>query len=175
MEIQEPSVITRPGTLVKLNGLLDEGCAITLTSGEVVKRHPETVILITTNMGYKGCRGFNESVLSRMRMVHYLKPLDAEAMVDRVKKKIDFKDNILLKKMADTVCAIQKYCRTEMISGGVCGYREYEDWVWAYCVQHDILKAAERTLVAKAATEYEEREEIFNKLVKPVFNDTRAA
>lgn len=175
VEIQEPSVITRPGTLVKLNGLLDEGCAITLTSGEVVKRHPETVILITTNMGYKGCRGFNESVLSRMRMVHYLKPLDAEAMVDRVKKKIDFKDNILLRKMANIVCEIQKYCRTEMISGGVCGYREYEDWVWAYCVQHDILKAAERTLVAKAATEYEEREEIFNKLVKPVFSDMRAA
>ena len=32
-----------------------------------------------------------------------------------------------------------------MIIGGVCGYREYEDWVWAYLVQKDVRKAAERS------------------------------
>ena len=175
VEIQEPSVITKPGTMVKLNGLLDEGAAITLTSGEVVKRHPDTVILITTNMGYKGCRGFNESVLSRMRMVYYLEPLDAEAMVARVKKKVKCDDEVLLKKMADIVCEVQKYCNAEMIMGGVCGYREYEDWVWAYLIQKDILKAAKRTLVAKAAPEHEEREEIYKKLVKPAFTEAQVA
>lgn len=175
VEIQEPSVITKPGTMVKLNGLLDEGSTITLTSGEVVTRHPETVILITTNMGYRGCRGFNESVLSRMRMVHYLDPLDAEAMVARVKKRVEFKDEAVLKKMADIVCEVQKYCNTEMISGGVCGYREYEDWVWAYLIQKDMLKAAKRTLIAKAAPEQEEREEILKKLVEPRFTEARAA
>lgn len=175
VEIQEPSVITKPGTLVKLNGLLDEGATITLTSGEVVKRHPDTVILITTNMGYKGCRGFNESVLSRMRMVHYLEPLNAEAMVARVKKKVKFDDETFLKKMADIVCEVQKHCNTEMITGGVCGYREYEDWVWAYLIQKDILKAAKCTLVAKAAPEPEEREEIYKKLVIPAFTEAQAA
>lgn len=175
VEIQEPSVIAKPGTLVKLNGLLDEGAAITLTSGEVVKRHPETVILITTNMGYKGCRGFNESVLSRMRLVYYLDPLDADGMVARVKTRVDFKDEAMLDKMADTVCKIQKHCKTEMISGGVCGYREFEDWVWAYSVQKDVLKAAKRTIVAKAAPEEEEREEIYEKIVLPVFREVKAA
>ncbi|MDO4336464.1 MAG: hypothetical protein Q4C91_00045 [Eubacteriales bacterium] len=175
VEIQEPSVITKPGTMVKLNGLLDEGAVITLTSGEIVKRHPETVILITTNMGYKGCRGFNESVLSRMRMVHYLDPLDAEGMVARAKTRVEFKDEAMLKKMADTVCEIQKYCKTEMVSGGVCGYREFEDWVWAYTVQKDVLKAAKRTIVAKAAPEEEEREEIYKNLVLPVFGKAKAA
>lgn len=175
VEIQEPSVITKPGTMVKLNGLLDEGAAITLTSGEVVKRHPETVILITTNMGYKGCRGFNESVLSRMRMVHYLDPLDADGMVARVKTRVDFKDDVMLKRMADTVCKIQKYCKTEMVSGGVCGYREFEDWVWAYSVQKDVLRAANRTIVAKAAPEDEEREEIYKNLVLPAFCEAKAA
>lgn len=153
IEIQEPSVIAKPGTLVKLNGLLDEGASITLASGEVVRRNPETVILLTTNMDYKGCRGFNESVLSRMRMLQFLEPLTAQEMVDRVLKKVDFPDKILLKHMADTVCEIQKFCRTEMISGGVCGYREFEDWVWAYLVQKDVCKAAKRTIAAKAAPE----------------------
>ena len=161
IEIQEPSVITKPGTLVKLNGLLDDGAAITLTSGEVVRRNPETVILLTTNMGYKGCRGFNESVLSRMRMIHYCEPLTAKGMVERVLKRVAGMDKDTLEKMAETVCEIQKYCRTEMITGGVCGYREFEDWVWASLVQKDICGAAKRTVVAKAAPEAEEREEIY--------------
>ncbi|MFR2488200.1 MAG: hypothetical protein ACLTAC_33560 [Hungatella sp.] len=86
IEIQEPSVITKPGTLVRLNGLLDDGASITLTSGEVVRLNPETVILLTTNMGYRGCKGFNESVLSRMRMILYSDPLTSEEMVYRIQK-----------------------------------------------------------------------------------------
>lgn len=175
IEIQEPSVIAKPGTLVKLNGLLDEGASITLASGEVVRRNPETVILLTTNMDYKGCRGFNESVLSRMRMLQFLEPLTAQEMVDRVLKKVDFPDKMLLKQMADAVCEIQKFCRTEMISGGVCGYREFEDWVWAYLVQKDVCKAAKRTIAAKAAPEKEDRDEIFKTLILTKFQAKRAA
>ena len=88
---------------------------------------------------------------------------------------MEFKDEAMLKKMADTVCEIQKYCKTEMVSGGVCGYREFEDWVWAYTVQKDVLKAAKRTIVAKAAPEEEEREEIYKNLVLPVFGKAKAA
>lgn len=175
IEIQEPSVIAKPGTLVKLNGLLDDGASITLANGEVVRRNPETVILLTTNMDYKGCRGFNESVLSRMRMLQFLEPLSAQDMVDRVLKKVDFPDKRLLKQMADTVCEIQKFCRTEMISGGVCGYREFEDWVWAYMVQKDVCKAAKRTIVAKAAPEKEDREEIFKNQIRTRFLENQAA
>lgn len=175
IEIQEPSVISKPGTLVKLNGLLDDGASITLASGEVVKRNPDTVILLTTNMDYKGCRGFNESVLSRMRMLQFLEPLTAEAMVERVLKKVEFPNQALLRQMAETVCEIQKYCRTEMISGGVCGYREFEDWVWAYLVQKDVCRAARRTIVAKAAPEKEEREEIYKNQILTKFPETRAA
>lgn len=175
IEIQEPSVITKPGTLVRLNGLLDEGASITLTSGEIVRRNPETVILLTTNMGYKGCKGFNESVLSRMRMVLYSEPLTAEDMVYRIQKKVTVLEAGVLKKMADTVCAIQKHCRTEMITGGVCGYREYEDWVWAYLVQKDVRKAALRTIVAKAAPEEEEREEIYKTQILTRFTEEPAS
>lgn len=174
IEIQEPSVITKPGTLVRLNGLLDDGASITLTSGEVVRRNPETVILLTTNMGYRGCKGFNEFVLSRMRMVLYSDPLTSEEMVYRIQKKITVLEPGMLKKMADAVCAIQKHCRTEMITGGVCGYREYEDWVWAYLVQKDVRKAALRTIVAKAAPEEEEREEIYKTQILTRFTEEPA-
>lgn len=165
VEIQEPSVIAKPGTMVKLNGLLDDGAAITLSDGEVVQRHPDTIIFITSNMNYKGCRGFNESVMSRMRMVFYSEALKPEDMVKRVKDKVKIQDQALLKKMADAVCEIQKYCKDDMILGGVCGYREYEDWVWGYQLWGDVLKAAKRTVVAKAAPEEEEREAVYKKIV----------
>lgn len=177
IEIQEPSVITKAGTLVRLNGLLDDGAAITLTDGEVVRRNPETVILLTTNMGYKGCRGFNESVLSRMRMILYSDPLKADDMVKRIRKKIP-EGSVgipLLRKMAEVVTEIQEFARTEMIDGGVCGYREYEDWVWAYLIQRDVCSAARRTIVAKAAPRQEDRDEIYKTQILTKFQEGKAA
>ena len=57
------------GTLVKLNGLLDDCASITLADGEIVRRNPDTIIVLTTNTDYKGCKDMNESILSRMCMV----------------------------------------------------------------------------------------------------------
>ena len=171
IEIQEPSVISKPGTLVKLNGLLDDGAAITLTNGEIVHRNPDTVIILTTNMDYRGCKGFNESVLSRMRMILYSEPLTPEEMVARVQKRVGNANQALLEKMAKTVCEIQKYCHNEMIAGGVCGYREYEDWVWAYLIQKDVCKAALHTVIAKASPNKEEREEIYKTQILTKFQE----
>ena len=52
LEIQEPSCIANPAVLVGLNGLLDQCKSITLPTGETVLRHPDTVIVITTNVDY---------------------------------------------------------------------------------------------------------------------------
>lgn len=64
-ELQEPSCIANPGVLVGLNSLLDNCQVITLPTGERVKRHPDTVIVVTTNSDYSGCRDMNQSVISR--------------------------------------------------------------------------------------------------------------
>ena len=77
--------------------------------------------------------------------------------------------------MADTVCAIQKYCREEMVTGGVCGYREYEDWVWAAQIEGDVCRAARNTVVAKAAPEKETREEIYKTQILTRFQEKQAA
>ena len=50
-----------------------------------------------------------------------------------------------------------------MITGGVCGYREYEDWVWAYLIQKDILKAAKCTLVRESSAGTRRKGRKFNK------------
>ena len=45
-EIQEPSTILQPGVLVGLNSLLEQEGTITLPTGEVIRRHPDAVVVM---------------------------------------------------------------------------------------------------------------------------------
>lgn len=67
VEIQEPSCIANPGVLVGLNSLLDNCQAITLPTGERVERHPDTVIIVTTNSDYAGCKDVNRATRSVLK------------------------------------------------------------------------------------------------------------
>ena len=174
-ELQEPAVIGKAGTLVRLNGLLDDGAAITLADGEIVRRNPDTVIILTTNTDYKGCKDMNESILSRMCMIFDKKELTPEQMKKRVMIKTGCKDESMLLKMAETVEKIKQYCRKERIRGGVCGYREYESWVWAYMVSGDALKAARSTILSKAAPDQECRDEIYDNCIKVSYMEVAEA
>ena len=69
VEVQEPSTIIQPGVLVGLNSLLEQEGSITLPTGEIIRRHPDTVVIVTTNVSYEGCRSMNQSVVDRMSLV----------------------------------------------------------------------------------------------------------
>ena len=83
IEIQEPTTIMQPGVLVGLNSLLEQTGTITLPTGEVIKRHPDAVVVITTNVDYEGCRGMNQSVIDRMSLVRDVELPTPEVMVER--------------------------------------------------------------------------------------------
>lgn len=57
IEIQEPTTIMQPGVLVGLNSMLEQTGSITLPTGEIINRHPDAVVVVTTNVTYEGCRG----------------------------------------------------------------------------------------------------------------------
>ena len=67
LEIQEPTVIMQPGVLVGLNSLLEYDGSIRLATGETVKRHPETVVVVTSNVSYEGCRELNRATRSALK------------------------------------------------------------------------------------------------------------
>ena len=83
IEIQEPSTIVQPGVLVGLNSLLEQSGSITLPTGEVIQRHPDAVVVVTTNISYEGCRGMNQSVLDRMSLVRDVELPTPEVMAQR--------------------------------------------------------------------------------------------
>lgn len=84
IEIQEPTVIANPGVLVGLNSLMDRCNSVFLPNGETVQRHPDMVIVVTTNNDYAGCKPLNQSVISRMSVLIDLMEPDEETLVERV-------------------------------------------------------------------------------------------
>lgn len=67
VEVQEPSTIIQPGVLVGLNSLLEQEGSITLPTGEIIRRHPDTVVIVTTNVSYEGCRSMNRATRSVLK------------------------------------------------------------------------------------------------------------
>src|SRR5699024_6184795 len=68
LELQEPTVIANPGVLVGLNSLLDRCNSVYLPNGETGQRHPDTVIIVTTNNDYDGRKPLKQTIISLMTM-----------------------------------------------------------------------------------------------------------
>lgn len=169
VEIQEPTVISNPGVLVGLNSLLDRCAAITLPTGEKIQRHPDTVVVITTNNDYAGCKNMNQSVISRMNLVIDMEEPDAETLTRRVMNITGCTDNSMVRKMAETVKDISERCRETMITDGCCGVRELISWVQSYMITNDAMEAARYTVLASVSSDPENRQEIENTCLQPKF------
>ena len=160
IEIQEPNVIANPGVLVGLNSLLDRCASITLTTGEVVHRHPDTVVIITTNDNYAGCRDMNQSILSRMNLIMDVELLDIGTLTERVMNITGCTDKVLVTDMASTILEINEHCREAMITDGSCGVRELINWVQSYMICGNVLEAAKYTVLSSVSGDPENRAEI---------------
>lgn len=162
IEIQEPTVIANPGVLVGLNALLDRCASITLSSGEVVHRHPDTIVVVTTNNDYAGCRNMNQSVISRMNLIMDVETPDAETLAERAMKITGCTDKTVVTDMANSVQEISEHCRETMINDGSCGMRELISWVQSYMVCGDILEAAKYTVLSSVSNDPENRADVFS-------------
>lgn len=170
VEIQEPTVISRPGVLPGLNALLEPNGSITLPTGEVIHRHPDTVVIMTTNKDYQGCEDMNQSVMSRMDMVFPVNALEQSEMEERTKMRSGLTDKNLLKQMVETVRGIATYLKKNDISG-VCGMRELIAWAKAVRLEgaDSVYDNALYCIIPKAADDEEEQEAIIDAYLKPVF------
>lgn len=170
LELQEPTVISNPGVLVGLNSLLDTCGAITLPTGERVERHPDTVVVVTTNVGYEGCRSLNQSILSRMDLIVDMDEPDVDTLVKRVAGITGCKEKGKMKVMAEIVASIQQKCRMNMIDDGCCGVRELISWVQSYMICGDMLEAAKYTILPSVSADPENRAEIMSTCIDPILN-----
>lgn len=169
-EIQEPSIIANPGVLVGLNSLLDRCNAITLPTGEKIGRHPDTVIIVTTNNDYNGCKDLNQSVISRMNLVIDIDEPDVETLVKRVTGITGCTDISAVKRMAEAVKEIAERCRETMITDGCCGVRELIAWVQSFMICGNEMEAAQYTVLSSVSADPENRAEILTTCLEPKFS-----
>lgn len=158
IEIMEASLIVEPGTLGKLNRLLDDSRKLDLLYGEVVERHPNAIIIITTNLNYVANREFDFSVVSRMNKVQHRKDLTEQQLAERAMFRTGCKDMEVLKQMAKVMKRLDTVVKEEFGKAGLCGYREYENWVYEYMRTQNLVKAAEDTVLSKLASDEEDRD-----------------
>lgn len=162
-------MILKQGVLVGLNSLLDQCESVTLPNGEVIHRHPDTVVIITTNNDYEGCRNINQSILSRMDMIFDMDGLTKEEYVNRVASNTGCTEWTTIERMVETLMQIRERLKENMITDGSCGMRELISWVQSYMVCQDIVKAAKNTILSSLSNDYENRLDILNTCILPVF------
>ena len=142
-----------PGVLVGLNALMDNCQLITLPTGERVHRHPDAVIVVTTNAGYEGCRPLNQSILSRLELKYEMEAPNLATMVQRIMKITGFTDEQEATKMAKVVRDSDERCRQTMILDGCCGMREFKAWVLSTMITKDPYESALSTIISSASAD----------------------
>lgn len=172
-EIQEPSTILQPGVLVGLNSLLEQEGTITLPTGEVIRRHPDAVVVVTTNVSYEGCRGMNQSVVDRMSLVKDIELPSPEVMAQRVMAATGAEDEYQVAQMVQVVCDMADFCRKNGVMDGAVGMRSLLDWVLSAQISGDPYTSALDTVVSKATADPEDREALITSVLDPVFAPRR--
>lgn len=173
VEVQEPSTIIQPGVLVGLNSLLEQEGSITLPTGEIIRRHPDTVVIVTTNVSYEGCRSMNQSVVDRMSLVKDIELPEPEVMVQRAMTVTGCADEYLVSQMVQVVNDMADYCRKNSITDGACGMRSLIDWVISAEISGDPYLSAKYTVISKATADEEDREALITTILDPMFAPKR--
>ena len=169
VEIQEPSTIMQPGVLVGLNSLLEQEGSITLPTGEIINRHPDAVVVVTTNIDYEGCRGMNQSVLDRMSLVADIELPAPEIMVQRAMGVTGADDEYQVSQMVNVVNDMSDYCRKNGITDGSVGMRGLMDWIVSAEITGDPYTSALDTIISKATSSEEDRSALIASVLEPIF------
>ena len=174
-EVQEPTVIMQPGVLVGLNSLLEQTGSITLPTGEVIRRHPDAVVVVTTNIAYEGCRGLNQSVTDRMSLAQDIELPSPEVMAQRAMSVTGCEDDVLVGQMVRVVNDMSDFMRKNGIVDGSCGMRSLIDWILSTEITGDPYTSALYTVISKATANEDDRYALMERFVTDYVRDNPAS
>lgn len=154
LEIQEPTVIRDASVLVALNSALEPNGMLNLPTG-IIRRHPDCVIVITTNRNYQGNRPLNESLRDRMQHAEKMDLPALEVMAERAMAKTMIQKQELLLKMAEIIRLLDETAKANAIKG-VAGMRSYFYWANTYKQGQDLLQSIYPKVLYKLSTDPDE-------------------
>ncbi len=164
LEIQEPSVISKPGVLAGLNAIWDRPGEVHLMDGRTVKRHPDCVIVMTTNSSYEGCRRMNQSVISRQDLIMDFDLPDDETLIGRICGLSGYPDRDVVERMLKVKRSVDSILNENGVSDGDTGVRQLIHWASLIRVTGEPYLAAMNTLIPGATADPEVRIDLINAL-----------
>ena len=163
-EIQEANYAMKPGVLGGLNAALDDIGIIQLPTGEVIRRHPDCVIVATFNPGYEGTRGINQAFGSRFPLKGFMELPDEDDLARRTIMNSNYKDTRTIKKMISVMNAIRRVLADNGDFSGSCSVRELQSWCQTTAIINDPYEAALQTIVPSATNDPEVGKEVVEAL-----------
>ncbi|MGX7350827.1 ATP-dependent protease ATP-binding subunit ClpX [Enterococcus canis] len=151
LEIQEPSVIRDASVLVALNSALEPNGSLNIPTG-IVPRHPDCVVVVTTNRSYEGNRPLNESLRDRMQHAEKMNLPTLDTMVERAQGKTGYQNQPILSKMAEIITLLDTTAKANGIKG-VAGMRSYLYWVNTVKQEQDPLDTIWPKVLYKISTD----------------------
>lgn len=167
VEIQEIANIKDAGALTVLNQLLEisTGGSHRLITGETITRHPEAVVICTTNVEYAGCRAINQSVLDRMNYTKEILAPDVDQLIDIVSTNTKCNQKSFIRYCILCMKKIREYLSDAGIDDGVVGVRSVIDWVDNVMKLGDIQEGAMETIISKATFDTDVQKYLFDEFI----------
>ena len=160
VEIQEPNVARQQGVFVKLNGLMDRDGKITLSNGEVVERHPDSVMVMTMNEGYVSTRPMNQAVLRRLGTIMKFELPSVNTLMERLKLLTGVDNRRILSLVVESGQKIISLLKENGLDDGTCGTADLRDWLNIAKIEGSLLDAAEISIIQKATSDEDTKEAI---------------
>jgi len=159
-EIQEVNLAAKPGVMAGINAALDDIGIIRLPSGELIRRHPDAVVICTANVAYEGTRALNKAVKSRMTLKGVFELPDDDTLVRRVADNSGLSDRLMIRKMLKAMHAVREILEKAGETNGVCSVREVQAWAQAEAILNDPFRSAMSTIVPSASDDPEVVQEV---------------
>lgn len=157
------------GVVPALNPAMDSTQSITLPTGEVIHRHPDCIIVGTTNIDLEGCRQVNQAWQDRCQIIMEVSEPSDAVLLNRIKAMVDWDEPndsqiVDLDKFLRAYHMLKELSSKLRISSGVIGPRKLADWVMSTLITGDPVASANLTIIPGGSSDPEEMAELRQKL-----------
>jgi len=152
----------KAGTLKAFNELLDDTNLVHLETGEIVRRHPNCIIIFTMNIGdgYEGVNQLSVDFSSRMDITQYIDVPDDDTLLERVKFKIGYTDDDTIKKCIKVYHQMRRVLEEGTTYADRCSDRQLYSWIRTIKHTGKPYEAAIMTILNGSSYEKDVREEL---------------
>lgn len=166
--LDEISMPMNAGVVPTLHPLMDDTNSYTLPTGEVVTRHPLTIMVGTTNIGLEGNRAINQAYQDRNGLIVDLEEPSKAEMRARLIANTGFSQkkypDLKLDDFLRCYEGLRKVARDFRLTDGTIGPRKLADWLLASMFCGSPRKAAEMTIIPGGTTDPRGQEELRHKV-----------